>query len=175
MYTICLNSYRNSQRPAVCGLRVKEVEAAQQQHEGGVVFYTVCVEAHTTGKSERAKLVLNENMYDLLRTWMKVRNVPSSCPYVFLNYQGDYLTQLTSIVRTFAAKNGFDLPTCQVVRSAVEVQATCCPPAEKQAIAHSLSHSNDTAEKHYRALDQGKTLLAYRSVGSILGVPALPE
>ena len=26
MYTICLNSYRNSQRPsAVCGLRVKEV------------------------------------------------------------------------------------------------------------------------------------------------------
>ena len=40
-------------------------------------------------------------------------------------------------------------------------------PAEKQAIARSLSHSTDTAEKHYRALDQGKTLLAYRSVGSI--------
>jgi hypothetical protein len=170
--------YRNSQRPsAICGLRVNEVEAARQQQEGGLVFYTICVEAHKTGKSERAKLVLNENMYDLLKAWMKVRNMifPSSCPYVFPNYKGRYLTKLTSIVRKFAAKSGFDLPTCRVLRSAVEVKATCCPPAEKQAIARSLSHSNETAEKHYRALDQGKTLLAYRSVGSILGVPALSE
>lgn len=32
-------------------------------------------------------------------------------------------------------------------------------------------HSTDTAEKHYRALDRGKTILAYKSVGSILGTP----
>jgi hypothetical protein len=46
---------------------MNEVEAAHQQHEGGVVFYTVCVEEHKTGKSERAKLVLDEDMYGLLR------------------------------------------------------------------------------------------------------------
>ena len=57
------------------------------------------------------------------------------------------------------------------MRSAIEVQETCLPPAEKQAIARSISHSNETAEKHYRALDQGKTMLAYKSVRSILGVP----
>ena len=63
---------------------MKEVEAARQQHEGGVVFYTICVEEHKTGKSERAKLVLDKDMYDLLKVWMKVRDalLPPSCPYI---------------------------------------------------------------------------------------------
>ena len=72
--------------------------------------------------------------------------LPPSCPYVFSNFRGDHLTDLTAVV----TKNGFSLPTCRAVRSAVEVQAMCRPPAEKQAITHSLSHSTDTAEKHYR-------------------------
>ena len=67
-----------------------------------------------------------------------------------------------------SAKAGF---TTRTVHLVVEVKATCLPPAQKQAIARSVSHSNDTAEKHYRALDRGKTILAYKSVGSILGAP----
>jgi hypothetical protein len=79
---------------------------------------------------------------------MKVQDVllTPSCPYVFPNFRGDHLTDLTAVVSTFGAKNSFSLPMCRAVRSAVEVQAMCRPPAEKQAIAH----STDTAEKHYR-------------------------
>lgn len=139
-----------------------------------MVTYTVCVDEHKTGKSERAKLVLDKDIFSLLTKWMTVRKavIPQACPYVFPNFRGERLTDLTSIVNTFASKKGYSLPTSRVVRTAVEVKATCLPPAEKQAIARSLSHSTDTAEKHYRALDRGKTMLAYRSVGSILGVTA---
>ena len=35
--------------------------------------------------------------------------------------------------------------------------------------ARSLSYSSDNTEKHYRALERGKSILAYKSVGSILG------
>ena len=139
-----------------------------------MLTYTVCVDEHKTGQSERAKLVLDKDTFSLLRKWMAMRKavITQACPYVFPTFRGERLTDLTSVVNTFASKRGFNLPTSRVVRTAVEVKATCLPPAQKQAIARSLSHSTDTAEKHYRALDRGKTLLAYKSVGSILGVPA---
>ena len=149
------------------------MEAARRHEEEDMVFYTVSVDEHKTGKSERAKLVLDKNLFRLLKRWMKVREalLPPSCPYVFPNYGGERLADLTALINKFASRKGFRLPTSRVVRSAIEVQATCLPPAEKQAIARSMSHSHDTAEKHYRALDQGKTMLAYKSVGSLLGVP----
>ena len=34
------------------------MKAARHQEEDGVVFHTVCVEDHKTGKSEREKLVV---------------------------------------------------------------------------------------------------------------------
>ena len=139
-----------------------------------MVSYTVRVAEHKTGQSEHAKLVLEKDIFSLLTKWMAMRKavITQACPYVFPNFRGERLTDFTSIVNTFASKRGFNLPTSRVVRMAVEVKATYLPPAEKQAIARSLSHSIDTAEKHYRVLDLGKTMLVYRSVGSILGVPA---
>ena len=85
---------------------MKEVEAARQQHEGGVVFYTICVKEHKTGKSKRAKFDLDKDMYDLLKMWMKVRDMllPPSCPYVFPHFWGDHLTDLTAVVNTFGVK-----------------------------------------------------------------------
>ena len=52
----------------------------------------------------------------------------------------------------------------------------CLPPSQKQAITRRLLHSSDMTEKHYRALDKGKSILAYKIVGSILlGAPVLEE
>ena len=72
-----------------------------------------------------------------------------------------------------AEKYGIVLPTTRVVRAVVEVKATYLPPDKKQAIARTLSHSDQTAEEHYRALERNKSMLGYQSVGEILGDPVV--
>lgn len=138
-----------------------------------MVFHTVCVADHKTGKTERAKLVFDNDIHTLLQKWMKVREaiIVPECPYVFPNFWSAKLTDLTTLVNSFAERAGFTLPNPRTMRTVVEVKSTCLPPEEKQAIARSLCHSNETAERHYRALEKDKRIMAYKSVGSILGAP----
>lgn len=142
-----------------------------------MVFYTVCVADHKTGKTERAKLVFDKDIHTLLQKWMKVREaiILPECPYVFPNFWSSKLTDLTTLISSFADKAGFTLPKPRTMRTVVEVKSTCLPAEEKQAIARSLSHSNETAERHYRALEKEKRIMAYKSVGSILGAPVTTE
>ena len=98
--------------------------------------------------------------------------VPDS-PLLFPNMGGNKIVNLFRRVSGVAEKYGIVLPTTRVVRAVVEVKATCLPPDKKQAIARTLSHSDQTAEEHYRALERNKSVLGYQSVGEILGDPVV--
>lgn len=71
-----------------------------------MVFHTVCVADHKTGKTERAKLVFDNDIQTLIQKWMKVREaiIVPECPYVFPNFWSAKLTDLTTLVNSCAEK-----------------------------------------------------------------------
>ena len=77
---------------------------------------------------------------------------------------------ITSRVRNIAQKAGIHLPMSQVMRSVVEIKATILKPASKTLVARTLSHSQVTTEKHYRALETSKWAEGYEVVGKLVGV-----
>lgn len=151
---------------------VKEYENASHHREEGREYRIVRVKDHKTGSSERAKVTIHGDMLAIVEEWQKVRDatVPSS-PLFFPNLKGGKVDHLYRHVSAVASRYGISLPQMQTVRSVVEVKATCLPAEQKAAIARTLSHSNTTAEKHYRALETSKSVLGYKSVGQILGDP----
>ena len=90
---------------------------------------------------------------------------------VFPKYEGTGpILDLTTGVRNVAEEDGLQFPTSQIVRSVVEIKATTLDPARKTLVARALSHSQATAEKHYRTLETSKRAEGYAVVGELVWV-----
>ena len=153
-----------------------EYESASTFGEGENVIVTIKVSNHKTGRTERASVSCSGHILQQLRMWIDVtRPLFPESDLVFPKYEGTGpILHLTTRVRNVAEENGLQLPTSQIVRSVVEIKATTLDPARKTLVARALSHSQATAEKHYRALETSKRAEGYAVVGELVGV-AMPS
>ena len=65
------------------------------------------------------------------------------------------------------------LPTAQKLRSIVEIRATPLDSSSKSLVARALSHSEQTAEHHYRAAQPANRSEAFKVVGQLVGLPTV--
>ena len=75
------------------------------------------------------------------------------------------------MVRALGEKLKLALPTAQKLRSIVEIRATGMNSASKSLVARQLSHSDQTAELHYRAAQPSKRAEGFGMVGQLVGMP----
>ena len=127
---------------------------------------------HKTGRTERASISCSGHILKHLKMWIDVTGLlfPET-DLVFPKYNGTGpILDLTTCVRNIAEEDDLQLPTSQVARSVVEIKATTLDTARKTLVARALSHSQATAEKHYRALESSKRAEGYTVVGELVGV-----
>ena len=82
------------------------------------------------------------------------------------------MLDLTACVRAIGLKFDFALPSAQQLRSIVEIRATPLDSTKKYLVARALSHSDQTAEQHYRAAEPEKKIEGFVVMGQLVGLPA---
>ena len=113
----------------------------------------IWVANHKTGMMERASVICSGDHRQQLKLFVDARRalIPES-ELVFAKWSGlGPVMDLTARVRALGEKLNFDLLTAQKLRSIVEIRATPLDSASKSLVARALSHSEQTAEQHYRA------------------------
>ena len=162
--------YSNAQRPgAVVGALMAEYEEGYRAKRKGDSYVTLRVKNHKTGSSESAKLIIPGKILKMLAVWEDVRSkVAPDSPYLFPDFKGRQITHLTRVVSTYAEARDIVLPTSQEVRTTVELQTKKMPAPVQEAVSRSLSHSQATVLKHYRANDKESCHLAYETIQQIV-------
>ena len=162
--------YSNAQRPgAVAGALMSEFEEGFRARRKGDSYVTLRVKSHKTGSSESAKLILPRKILKMLAVWEEVRSkVAPDSPYLFPDFKGRQISHLIRVVATYAEARDIALPTSQVVRTTVELHTKKMAAPVQEAVSRSLSHSQATVLKHYRANDKQSGHLAYEAIQEIV-------
>ena len=162
--------YSNAQRPgAVTCALLSEYEEGFRAKMKGESYLTIRVRNHKTGSSQSAKLVIPRKTLKLLAVWEEVRSkVAEKSLYLFPDFKGGQLNHLTRVVTRFAEERSISLPNAQTVRTSVELKAKHMAAPVQEAVSRSLSHSQATVLKHYRANDKESGLLAYKTIQTIV-------
>ena len=160
---------RNAQRPgAVAGMKKSELEEAMEGRRPGECI-VVRVAEHKTGFTEAAKIVFDAVTEKMLKKWCGVLD---SCDvdsqYAFPTLDGAKNTHMFRVISRIGEDLGHSLPTSREVRVSVELRAKTLPDAEKERVSRSMSHSESTAAKYYRANLKEDCHLAFQSVQDIL-------
>ena len=156
---------RNGQRPgAVAGLTLKEFEEGEAACTGGPLVLLVA--DHKTKKP--VKLVISDQLLQQLRDWvLTVRplHVSGGCPYIFCTESGEKMNHLSRTLSTLAEEFDATLPTATSVRKAIATRGGELEAGDKEALAHTMSHSISTADRSY---GESKGVQGYELIGSIL-------
>ena len=75
---------------------------------------------------------------------------------------------MTRAVIKYAEGKGITLPNSQTVRAAVELKAKHIDAPTQEAVSRSLSHSQETVLRHYRANDKSSGHLAFETIQEIV-------
>ena len=78
------------------------------------------------------------------------------------------MNHLTRVVTCFAEERNMSLPNAQSVRTSVELKAKHMATPVQEALSRSLSHSQATVLKHYRANDKESGHLANETIQNIV-------
>ena len=172
--TICAGRllYRNAQRPgAIVNMTLKEYDNTVVHGKGEEEVLMIRVAKHKTGLTERASVSCSGKLRDQLKLFFDARRhlIPES-DLVFAKWQGlGPAMDLTARVKALGEKLHLQLPTVQKLRSVVEIKATPLDSSTKSLVARALSHSEQTAENHYRAAQPSGRAEGYRAVGELVG------
>ena len=132
----------------------------------------VMVEEHKGDKP--ARVVASGEIVQELRMWVTLLRpllVAGESPYLFCSEEGKKLTQLSRCVMDLSKRFNITLPTATVVRKAIATVGGVLGEKQKEALAHSMSHTRATADTYYRAYGETKSLVGYDTVGRILDIP----
>ena len=154
-------------------MTLQEYDRAVLHREGDSQVLMIRVAKHKTGMTERASVSCSGVNMEQLRQFVSARQalIPES-DLVFSKWDGSGpVVQLTRMVRALGEKLKLALPTAQKLRSIVEIRATGMDSASKSLVSRQLSHSDKTAELHYRAAQPSKRAEGFGMVGQLVGMP----
>ena len=176
--TICAGRllYRNAQRPgAIVNMTLKEYDNAIVHGEGEGEVLMIRVAKHKTGLTERASVNCSGKLRDQLKLFIDARrHLIRESDLVFAKWLGlGPVMDLTARVVALGEKLNLQLLTAQKLRSVVEIKATPLDSSTKSLVARALSHSELTAEHHYRAAQPSGRAKAYQAVGELVGLPTV--
>ena len=80
------------------------------------------------------------------------------------------MNHLSRTLSTLAEEFDATLPTATSVRKAIATRGGGLEAGDKEALAHTMSHSISTADRYYRAYGESKSVQGYELIGSILDI-----
>ena len=167
MYTfVC----RNAQRPGIiAGMLVSEYELACRDSPEAVVILV-----HSHKGSRPARVVAEGSMVSELHTWVTCLRplfVEGESPLLFCGQSGDPLQHISRKLSELAQSFGATIPPATSVRKAIATAGGALDAEKKTALAHSMSHSQSTADSYYRAYGEAQSLQGFQAVGNLLQIP----
>ena len=162
---------RCTQRKSVVeNLTVEEYTAATEEGDG---HWIITVSRHKTAQSRGpAHLVMDRRLKLLCDRYLVFRKGLGSSPNLLVNHRGHPPTSLPQLVRDFASQYHVRFPTPTQHRKAVGTAACKLPQKDQERVAAFMSHSLQTQQRYYRALESRKdSLEAYTIVNRELLSP----
>ena len=165
-YFLC----RNAQRPGVVtGMTIAEYRDASGGPEDTLI---ILVHAHKGARP--ARVVAHTRMATELEAWvtsLRPLFVQEESPLLFCSRSGAPLVQISRKVTELAKSFGASVPPATASRKAIATSGGCLDSEGKAALAHSMSHTQATADIYYRAYGEAKSVQGFEAVGSILNIP----
>ena len=135
---------------------------------------TVVILVHSHKGSRPARVVTEGRMASELETWvahLRPLFVQGEFPLLFCSRSGDPLVQISRKLSELAKSFGSTIPPATVVRKAIATAGGALDAEKKTALAHSMSHTEATADSYYRAYSEAKSLQGFQVVGNLLELP----
>ena len=156
-------------------MTMQEWEDACSRDESTPVV-TIRVKEHKGDKP--AKLTASGMVLSQLTSWtllLRPLYLAGASTYVFPRRDGSKLCHLSRLLGEVAKQFSLSLPTPTTIRKAIATKGTSFTDAERAALAQTMSHSQQTAEKYYRAKTEAVNRQGYEVLGKILDVPTGPS
>ena len=162
---------RNAQRPGIIsGMTLREYKEASQPTPDTLV---VLVRMHKG--SRPARVVASDRAIAELAMCPNILRplfIQEDSPLLFCTREGGHLLHISRKLSELAKSFGSTIPPATAVRKAIATAGGALGDREKSALAHSMSHSQSTADAYYRAYGQAKSVEGFQAVGNLLEIPS---